>query len=46
MPGIKHFKNMAAYRKWLAYGNIHHVLLHKHNKVIIAGRVHKVKHRR
>lgn len=42
---VRHFKSKAGYRKWLAYGHIHHVF-HGRQKVYIGGRLHKVKHRK
>lgn len=41
-----HFKSSEAYRKYLAYGNIHHVFKHKapYAKVVLHGKPHKVLH--
>lgn len=38
-----HFKSVAAYDRWLAYGHIHHKFHGKEN-VVIAGKHHKVIH--
>lgn len=46
MPKTLHFKSKEAYRKYLAFGNIHKVFKHKapYSKIVIRGKAHKVKH--
>ncbi len=46
--GTKHFKSKEAYQKWLAYGHMHGAFEETpgHQKVEIAGRPHKVKHKK
>lgn len=41
-----HFKTKKGYRKWLAFGWIHGVFKRKpgHQKIVIRGKPHKVKH--
>jgi hypothetical protein len=41
-----HFKSVAAYKRYLAYGNIHKVFKHKvpYNRIMIRGKLHKVTH--
>lgn len=42
---VHRFRSKEAYRKWIAYIHIHHIKRkHPNAKVIIAGKVHKVKH--
>ena len=39
-----HFKSKGAYRDWLAYKHIHLPRSHGRDRIVIAGREHKVKH--
>lgn len=45
MPGIEHFKSEESYRKYRAYKHIHGIPSHA-KEVIVAGKRHRVKHRR
>lgn len=42
------FKSKATYKKWLAYGHIHKdfIKVPGHQAITIAGKKHKVKHKR
>lgn len=43
--GVKHFKTMVSYKKWLAAGHIHNFFkVPGHQTVYIGGKLHKVKH--
>lgn len=46
--GVKHFKNKKDYQKWLAAGHIHKYFEKTpgNQKIIIAGKPHKVKHKK
>lgn len=44
MAKTLHFKSKRKYNKYLAFINIHHKTKHHHNRVVIAGHPHKVKH--
>lgn len=47
MKGIKHFKNVSSYHRWLAYGHIHgDFQVPGVQKVFIRRREHKVVHKR
>ena len=45
-PRVRHFKSKKAYRKFVAYIHIHHIKTRKPKYVVIAGRRHRIKHRR
>ena len=42
-----HFKSKAGYKKWLAFGHMHGAFKKApgHQRIMIRGRVHKVKHK-
>lgn len=47
MAKTLHFKNKKSYRKWLAYGHMHHEFDVPGNKrIYIHGKLHKVKHKK
>ena len=47
MPkSILHFKSKAGYKKYLAFGNIHHVFHGGKPIIYIHGKKHKVHHKR
>jgi hypothetical protein len=45
--GTLHFKSKTGYRKWLAAGHIHGYFAKTpgHQKIVIRGKPHKVKHK-
>jgi hypothetical protein len=46
MAETLHFKNHAAYKRWLAYGQMHHKFKHHNARIYINGKFHHVHHSR